>query len=183
MKEIETLESKQVYKNKWMSVREDKIKRASGTEGIFGVVEKPDFVVIIPIHEGFIYIVEQYRYPVEKRFWELPQGSWEENSDADHLLVAAGELREETGLIANRMTYLGHQFLAYGYSTQGYHMYLATELELASMQLDAEEEGLISRRVSIAEFEDMILSGVIKDATSVNAYGIAKLKGLIKCVE
>ncbi len=183
MKEIETLETKQVYKNKWMAVREDKIKRASGAEGIFGVVEKPDFVVILPVHEGFIHIVEQYRYPVEGRFWELPQGSWEENAEADHLLVAAGELREETGLVANRMTYLGHQFLAYGYSTQGYHIYLATELELDSMQLDAEEEGLISKRVSIEEFETMILSGEIKDATSVNAYGIAKLKGFIKGIE
>lgn len=183
MKEIETLNSTEVYKNKWMTVREDRIKRASGVEGIFGVVEKPDFVVILPVHEGHIYIVEQYRYPVSERYWELPQGSWEERSDADHLLVAAGELREETGLIANRMTYMGHQFLAYGYSTQGYHMYLATELELTSMQLDAEEEGLISKRVSIEEFEAMILSGEIKDATSVNAYGIAKLKGLIKSVE
>lgn len=183
MKEIETLETKTVYKNKWMSVREDRIKRASGAEGIFGVVDKPDFVVILPIHEGFIYIVEQYRYPVEERFWELPQGSWEDNSEADHLLVAAGELREETGLVANRMAYLGHQFLAYGYSSQGYHMYLATELELNSMQLDAEEEGLISKRVSIEEFENLILSGDIKDATTVNTYGIAKLKGLIKSVE
>lgn len=43
MKEIETLESQVVYQNKWMSVREDKIRRASGTEGIFGVVDKADF--------------------------------------------------------------------------------------------------------------------------------------------
>jgi ADP-ribose pyrophosphatase len=180
MKEIKTLESKLVYKNKWMSVREDRIKRPSGADGIFGVVDKPDFVVILPVHDGFIYIVEQYRYPVEKRFWELPQGSWEENSSTDHLQMAAGELKEETGLVANRMTYLGHQFLAYGYSSQGYHMYLATDLELSETQLDAEEEGLISKKVSIEEFEAMILSGTIKDATTVNTYGIAKLKGLIK---
>ena len=49
MKEIETLESRVVYQNKWMSVREDKIRRASGVEGIFGVVDKADFVVILPI--------------------------------------------------------------------------------------------------------------------------------------
>jgi len=83
MKEIETLESRVVYQNKWMSVREDKIRRASGVEGIFGVVDKADFVVILPIQDGYIHLVEQYRYPVEGRFWELPQGSWEENPDAD----------------------------------------------------------------------------------------------------
>jgi 8-oxo-dGTP pyrophosphatase MutT (NUDIX family) len=179
MKEIETLESKSVYKNKWMTVREDKIKRLSGSEGIFGVVDKPDFVVILPIQDGFIYLVEQYRYPVEKRFWELPQGSWEDNAEANHLSVAAGELKEETGLTANHMDYIGHQFLAYGYSSQGYHMYLATELELSSAQLDNEEEGLISKKFSIKDFESMILTGVIKDATTVNTYGFAKLKGLI----
>ncbi|MGB1311824.1 MAG: ADP-ribose pyrophosphatase, partial [Leucothrix sp.] len=72
MKEIETLESRIVYQNKWMSVREDKICRASGAEGVFGVVDKADFVVILPIQDDDIYLVEQYRYPVEKRFWELP---------------------------------------------------------------------------------------------------------------
>jgi ADP-ribose pyrophosphatase len=179
MEEIEQLESKIVYQNRWMRVREDKVRRQSGSEGLFGIVEKPDFVVIIPIQEGYIHIVEQYRYPVQARFWELPQGSWEDHSEADHKLVAAGELREETGLISGNMTYLGCQYLAYGYSSQAFHIYLATELKTTSNNLDAEEEGLITKKIRIIEFEKMILSGEIKDATTVNAYGLAKLKGLI----
>jgi len=179
MKEIETLESRIVYQNKWMSVREDKIRRASGAEGIFGVVDKADFVVILPVQDGFIHLVEQYRYPVEQRFWELPQGSWEENPNADHAELAAGELREETGLVANKMIYLGHQYHGYGYSSQGFHTYLATELSMTATKLDQEEEGLISQKVSIGEFEAMIVNGVIKDATTVNAYGLAKIKGVL----
>lgn len=179
MKEIETLESRIVYQNKWMSVREDKIKRASGTEGIFGVVDKADFVVVLPIQDGFIHLVEQYRYPVEQRFWELPQGSWEDNPNADHAQLAAGELKEETGLVANEMLYLGHQYHGYGYSSQGFHTYLATELAMTTTNLDQEEEGLISKKVAIAEFEEMIVTGIIKDATTVNAYGFAKIKGVI----
>lgn len=178
--EIKTLESKIVYQNKWMRVREDRILRPSGTEGIFGVVEKADFVVIIPIDAGHIHLVEQYRYPVRGRFWELPQGTWEDNADADATLIAAGELREETGLIAHTMTYVGHQYLAYGYSNQGYHIFLATDLEQQTTELDAEEEGLITQKYTLAEFETMITSEIIKDATSVNAYGLAKLKGFIK---
>ncbi|WP_075184589.1 NUDIX domain-containing protein [Teredinibacter haidensis] len=179
MKEIETLDSKVVYQNKWMKVREDRIKRLSGSEGIFGVIEKPDFVVIIPIQDGFVHIVEQYRYPVEKRFWEFPQGSWEDDPEVDHALLAAGELQEETGLVSKDMMYLGHQYLAYGYSNQGYHIYVARDLEFTSTHLDTEEEGLITKKVSVHEFEKMILSGLIKDATTVNAYGLAKLKGAI----
>lgn len=183
IKEIKALSSIVVYKNKWMSVREDKVLRTSGSEGIFGVVDKPDFVVILPVQDGYIHLVEQYRYPVEQRFWELPQGSWESNPDADHFLLAKGELEEEAGLIANKMEYIGHQYLAYGYSSQGYHIYFATELTATSNKLDAEEEGLISKKFSLAEFETMILEGTIKDATTVNAYGIAKLKGLIHIKE
>ncbi|MBD1575683.1 MULTISPECIES: NUDIX domain-containing protein [Vibrio] len=179
MKEIKTLDSTVVYQNKWMTVREDKIERASGAEGIFGVVEKPDFVVILPIENGCVHLVQQYRYAVEQRLWELPQGAWEDNPNADPLELAAGELREETGLIASNMQYVGFQYLAYGYSTQGYHIYLASDFKHTATQLDAEEEGLVSKSFSLSEFEAMILSGEIKDATSVNAYGLAKLKGLI----
>jgi len=180
MNEIKTISSKTVYENKWMRVREDKIQRPSGAEGIFGVVEKPDFVVIIPITDGYIHLVEQYRYPVQARYWELPQGSWEDNPDADPAIIAAGELREETGLIAGQMHYVGHQYLAYGYSNQGYHIYLATELQQQKSSLDHEEEGLIAKPFTLAQFEEMIISGVIKDATSANAYNLARLKGFIK---
>ncbi len=57
MAEIETLSSKIVYQNRWMKVHEDKIKRASGAEGIYGVVDKPDFVCILPIEDGHIHLV------------------------------------------------------------------------------------------------------------------------------
>ncbi len=179
MAEIETLDSRTVYTNRWMRVREDRIRRPSGAEGIYGVVEKPDFVVIIPIEDQHIHLVEQYRYPVAKRCWELPQGSWEGKPDADPLLLATGELREETGLVSGSMVYVGHQYLAYGHSSQGYHIYLATELEQKSTNLDAEEEGLISKKFRVTAFEAMILSGEIRDATTVNAYGLARLKGLL----
>jgi ADP-ribose pyrophosphatase len=179
MSEIKTLSSKIVYENKWMRVREDEIQRESGTKGTFGVVEKPDFVVIIPITDGHIHLVEQYRYPVQSRYWELPQGSWEDNSDADPATIAAGELREETGLRAGKMQYVGHQYLAYGYSNQGYHIYLATDLQQQERALDQEEEGLITQHFTMAQFEQMMISGEIKDATSTNAYNLARLKGFI----
>lgn len=179
MKEIETISSRVAYKNNWMTVREDKIRRSSGAEGIYGVVDKLDFVAILPIQGNHIFLVEQYRYPVEGRYWEIPQGSWEESPDADNSIVAAGELKEETGLLADRMEYIGHIFQAYGYSNQGFHLYMATELQKSEQNLGLEEEGLITEKFSIGEFENMITSGVIKDATTISAYGLAKLKGLV----
>ena len=81
--EIEQTETKIVYRNKWMTVREDKVVRADGSTGIFGVVEKPDFAVIAALGPSGLYLVEQYRYPVEGRFWELPQGSWAQQDAAN----------------------------------------------------------------------------------------------------
>lgn len=178
MQEITQLDSKIVYQNKWMSVREDKIQRRSGAQGIYGVVEKPDFALIIPVQDGEIYMVEQYRYPVGRRFWELPQGLLEGQDDLSLDEVAAIELKEETGLVSKNMKYVGEQYVAYGYSTQKCHIYLATKLEQKSARLEEEEEGLISRKIRLADFEKMIIDGTIQDAATINAYLLAKLKGL-----
>ncbi len=53
-----------MYANRWMAVREDQILRHDGTYGIYGVVQKPDFALIIPYADGGFHLVEQYRYPV-----------------------------------------------------------------------------------------------------------------------
>ena len=176
---IKQLESTVVYQNKWMTVREDKVLRSDGSTGIYGVVEKTDFVVIVAVQEGLIYIVEQYRYPVEGRYWELPQGAGDRWKDSNPTETARRELREETGMIAHKMVHVGHQLLASGYSTQGFHVYLASNLEKTTKRLDHEEQDLVSAAVSLEHFESMIQSGKIKDATSVSAYSLVKLKGLL----
>ncbi|EOG5485165.1 NUDIX domain-containing protein [Enterobacter hormaechei] len=112
-KEIKTLESRQIYRNRWMSLKEDRILRANGSEGLYSVIEKDDFVVIIPVENDEIYLVEQYRYPLGQRTTELPQGSWECSRDAAPEDVARGELKEETGLNAGKMEYVGYQKLAF----------------------------------------------------------------------
>jgi len=179
MAEIKQLASKIVYQNKWMSVREDRILRPSGAEGIYGVVDKPDFVAILPIDNGVIHLVQQYRYAVQQRCWEIPQGAWESKPDADHLELAKGELREETGLQAASMVYTGSQFVAYGFLNQTCHIYLASELAEVGNKLDSEEEDLITQSFPLEAFEQMIIEGQIKDSVTISAYGLAKLKSLV----
>jgi len=58
---IRTIGSRVVYRNRWMTVREDTIEHPNGAPGIYSVVEKPDFALIIPIEDGHLYLVEQYR--------------------------------------------------------------------------------------------------------------------------
>ncbi len=179
--DITTVSSRTVYQNRWMRVREDEIVRADGSPGLYGVVEKPDFVVIAPIdrERGLIHLVEQYRYPVAGRFWELPQGSWETAPATAPEDVARAELIEETGLSAGRMTRVGELFLAYGYSNQRYHVFLADDLVAGATAREPEEQDLVSRPFPLAAVEAMIADGTIRDATTVAAIGLMRLKRLI----
>jgi 8-oxo-dGTP pyrophosphatase MutT (NUDIX family) len=170
---IRSSASRTVYENPWMRVREDAIERADGSAGIYGVVEKPDFALIIPHDrdDGF-WLVEQYRYPVGGRYWEFPQGSWEQRADVDPAELARGELREETGLAAGRLERLGHLFEAYGFSTQGFDIWLAGDLRPGPVSRVKEEQDMRHQRFSRERCEEMMRDGTIKDAPSIAAYGL-----------
>ena len=74
---ITTLSTREIYRNRWMRLREDEILRSNGQRGIYGVVEKDDAAIIIPIDNGSVWLVEQFRYTIQERALELPQGGWE----------------------------------------------------------------------------------------------------------
>lgn len=172
---IRTLSSREVYRNPWLRVREDQIERSNGAKGIYGVVEKDDCAVILPIEGETIYLVEQFRYPIGRRTLELPQGGWE-TPDVDPEELARGELREETGLLAASMKHLGTMWVAYGFANQKQHAFLATGLTQAEADPDPEEHDLVVRKMTIAEFEQMLLDGRIQDACTLAAWGLYKLR-------
>jgi 8-oxo-dGTP pyrophosphatase MutT (NUDIX family) len=171
---IRVLSSREVYRNKWLRVREDQVERSNGARGIYGVVDKDDCAIILPIEADTIYLIEQFRYTVLERCLELPQGGWE-TAGVDPEELARGELREETGLLAGSMTYLGSIWIAYGFAHQKQHVYLATGLVSSVAHPDPEEQDLVLRTASIAEFEDMVLNGTIRDASTVAAWGLYKI--------
>jgi ADP-ribose pyrophosphatase len=159
-------------------VREDVIERANGERGIYGVVDKDPACIIIPLDATpageFLYLVEQFRYTVGARFMELPQGGWE-LADAEPEAMARGELREETGLTAQRMTLLTTLQIGYGVMNQKHHVFLAEGLSLGEPSRDAEESDLEVHRVSVAAFEAMLLDGTIVDNCSASAWCIYRL--------
>jgi 8-oxo-dGTP pyrophosphatase MutT (NUDIX family) len=172
---IKTISSREVYRNPWTSVREDVIERANGQRGIYGVIDKDPACIVIPLEstpEGdFVYLIEQFRYTVGGRYWEFPQGGWEVAEVVPEDL-ARGELREETGLTADRMTHLSTLQIAYGVMNQKQFVFLAEGLTAGAPDPDAEESDLLVRRVSVAAFEAMILEGAIVDNCTVSAWGI-----------
>jgi ADP-ribose pyrophosphatase len=168
---ITTLASKEVYRNAWMRVREDKILRSNGQGGIYGVVDKTDAAIIIPVDGERVWLVEQFRYTIQKRVCELPQGSWEMDVD-DPEELARGELREELGLDAAEMIYLGATWIAYGFTRQRQHVFIARGLTPVEKEPDPEEHDLMMKCVPISEFEQMVLDGEIRDDCTLAAWAL-----------
>ncbi|HUB17040.1 MAG TPA: NUDIX hydrolase [Acidobacteriaceae bacterium] len=171
---IRTLSTREVYRNPWIRLREDEIERSNGARGLYGVVERDDGAIILPIEGETIYLVEQFRYTIQQRALELPQGGWE-RSDVDPEELARGELREETGLRAVKVTRLGEFWIAYGFVRQREHVYLATGLTPGSTDPDPEEHDLVVRPVTIGAFEEMLLDGTIRDDCTLAAWGLYRL--------
>jgi ADP-ribose pyrophosphatase len=172
---VETLASREVYRNAWMSVRQDAVQRDDGSTGVYGVVDKPDFALVIPRDEHGLWLVEQYRYPVRRRAWEFPQGSWRAQASGSRADLAAAELREETGLHAAELRHLGHLYEAYGFCSQGFDVYLGTGLSQGRTAREATEQDMRHRRVPEAEFRLMLTRGEIVDGPTVAAYALLLL--------
>ncbi len=175
-KSITTLNSREVYRNPWLRLREDEILRSNGKPGIYGVIDKDDCAIIIPLDSDaagkqHVWLVEQFRYTIQERCLELPQGGWE-LSEVDPEELARGELKEELGLHAASMSHLGTVWIAYGFANQKQHVFLATGLTPTEKEPDPEEHDLVAHSVPVAEFEAMMLSGKISDSCTLAAWGL-----------
>lgn len=167
---METISSRQVYANSWMTVREDAIRRPDGSAGIFGVVDKPTAAVIVPRDGERLHLVEQFRYPVGQRRWEFPMGTAPDRAELDPAVLAARELEEETGLVAGRMELLGRLDIAPGMSSQREHVFLASELTAGPPDREHQEQDMRTAWFTVAEFEEMVRDGRIVDAQTLAAY-------------
>jgi ADP-ribose pyrophosphatase len=159
-----------VYENRWMRLHEDRLERADGSPGLYAWVEKPPGTLIVPLQDGHVWLVEQWRHPARGRYWDFPQGAWEAAPDAAAEQLARGELAEETGLRAASMERLGTLFYAYGLLDQRFDVWLATGLEPGPSAPEPSEQDLRCARFPVAELDAMIARGEIADAASVAAW-------------
>lgn len=172
---IRRIESREVYRNAWMTVREDDIRRPDGSPGVYGVIDKPMYALIIPVDGDRVHLVEQFRYPLDLRRWEFPQGTAPDRVEVPPTELAERELLEETGLRAGRMTELGLLDTAAGMSSQRGRVFLATELTEGPPRREHEEQDMHSAWFARGEVERMITGGEITDAQSVAAFALLLL--------
>src|SRR5690606_3696300 len=132
---FKTMSSKIVYQNPWMRVREDSIIRPDGSEGIYGVMESKNSVVIVALNDkNEVYIIRSFKYLVSAWSWGLPGGGGE---GEDALVASKRELAEETGIIANEWKTLGETRVSSGLMTERMAVLLARDLSFGD-KVDAD---------------------------------------------
>jgi 8-oxo-dGTP pyrophosphatase MutT (NUDIX family) len=162
------LESKVVYDNPWITVREDHVINPGGGENQYGHVQfKNKAIAIVPLDDDRnTWLVGQDRYTLGAYSWEVPMGG--ATGDETPLAAAKRELKEETGLAAGKWTEIMHLHLSNSITDEEGFVFVAEDLVEGEPEFD-ETEVLDVRKLSLGEALEMVNRGEITDALSVAA--------------
>jgi len=167
------------YDNGWIRVEEHKVINPSGNNGIYGkVCFKNRAVGIIPVDRyGYTWLVGQYRYTLDDYSWEIPMGGCPENEEMED--AAKRELREETGLVAKKLTKVMDIHTSNSITDEEGIVYLAEKLTEGTPDFDETEEIAI-KHIPFLEVVNMVINGQITDAISVAAILKVAYQNMIK---
>lgn len=162
------LSRRTVYENPWITVTEDDVLTPAGTPGLYGIIRpKSTAIGVLPVDdEGCTWLVGQWRYPLDRWSWEIPEGGGRKTEEP----IAEGrrELAEETGLTAEHWQELLRLDLTNAISDEAAIVFLCWGLR-QGVAAPEETEELEVRRVPLAEAFRMVHAGEITDAIAVAA--------------
>jgi len=155
-----------VFKGKVFDVKVDEIEYDSGNKGIREVAVHPGGAVVVAVkNDGKIILVNQFRYPLQKKIFELPAGKLDYNEDPYNCAVR--ELEEETGYKAKIVEKLGQIYTTPGFCTEILHIYIAKELIQGDHNREEGEQGMEIFELSNQEIEEKIMKGEITDSKTI----------------
>ncbi|MEO6884805.1 MAG: NUDIX hydrolase [Jatrophihabitantaceae bacterium] len=175
MNDIRQTGTREIYASPWLRLREDAIEYADGSASTYAIVERTDFVTVLPYENGGFWLVEQFRYPLGRRVWELPQGAWPAGRTGTVEELAVAELVEETGLRADQWRHLGRLAANAGMSGQYFDVLLATELTAGKPRREASEQDMVHRWFTDTDVRAMIGRSELVDVHTVAALALFDL--------
>lgn len=157
-------ESSEKYENPWIRVREDKVIRPDGKDGIFGVVEMLSGVSVLPLDDdGFVYLTEEFHYAIGKNSIETISGGIDENEGS--LQAAKRELEEEAGIQADEWIDLGEVNPFTTVVKSPATLYLARKLKFGEAKPE-ETEQIKIRKIKFEEAVKMVVESKITHGPS-----------------
>ncbi|ACL76104.1 NUDIX domain-containing protein [Ruminiclostridium cellulolyticum] len=161
-----TLKTEDIYKGNIIKVQNLTVSLPNGKEATRDIVLHPGASVVVPINEkGELYMVKQFRKPLDMTTLELPAGKLDSVGE-DPKLCAERELMEETGLRAGKIEHLISIHTTPGFCNEVIHMYVATELIEGESCTD-EDEFLDVEKIHVSKLVDMILNHEITDGKTI----------------
>lgn len=153
---------KEIFDGHVLHVVCDTIELPNGKEATREICLHNGAVAVIPVlPDGRVIMERQYRYAHGAVMLEIPAGKLD-SADEIPAEAAARELREETGALAGKMTYLGEIVASPALVSEVIHLYLAEDLTFGERELD-EDEFLDVEYIPLADLKEMVMRGEIPD--------------------
>ena len=111
------VDSTEIYNGKLLHVFKDNIILPNGNRSTREYIKHVGAVAVVAMDDkGRIAVEHQFRYPFREELIEIPAGKLDYPGE-DPLSAAGRELREETGITASRLEYLGPFYTCTGQKT------------------------------------------------------------------
>jgi ADP-ribose pyrophosphatase len=163
--EEKTVSREHKYKGNIISVDMLTVTLPDGRQATRDVVKHPGASVVIPLNEnGELYMVRQYRKPIDRTSLELPAGKLDPGEAPE--VCAQRELKEETGLEAGEIKHVISMHSTPGFCNEVLHMYIATQLKEGESCAD-EDEFISTEKIPVQKLIGMILNHEITDAKTI----------------
>ncbi|MBC2026549.1 NUDIX hydrolase [Listeria welshimeri] len=175
-----TLHTEKIFSGNIIQLQVDDVELPNGEQSKREIVKHPGAVAIIPFSaDGAMYLVEQFRKPLEKTIIEIPAGKIEQGEDP--LITAKRELEEETGFQSDDLTYLTSFYTSPGFADELLHIYVAKDLRKIKQPLAQDADEFINLvKVTPEEANQLIEQQLILDAKTMYAMQYWKLQLLIE---
>ena len=127
-----------LYHGRIFDLETQTVELPNGKTALRDIIHHPGATAVLAINDkNEVLLVDQWRTALGEVLREIPAGKLEQGEDP--LECAIRELKEETGIVAEKIEHLTTIATSAGFCDERLHIYVATELKQEAMNRDDDE--------------------------------------------